>query len=368
MKRLLLTKVFLVVLGAGISQAAITHISASGGDGGNTVNAGTDSATDWYVGGGNLNSDNLWGERGGFGENAEQIYECWGLVETLPQLKTTISGLIPGQPYKIWVNYVRFGYPSGNKRGGITAGLSLDNLYTFDEETGNDTIAGGSVLTGFTNSDRAGLRGYLDLAVADAGGNIVIYIDGLINEGEERAWYDGVSYEAFIPPTAWDPDPANKESDVETDLSARAITGELSWNAPTAYNDATYDIYFGTTEPNFNDPAPYGLTQLNIGDAQSATSIVPPVLDYETTYYWVVDAYEPNTVPILYQGSGWSFTTAPSDYAPTVTAGNNYITWLANLPQTINGMVNDLGEGDVENADVAWECSVPASNGTVRDG
>ncbi len=202
MKRTMLVCVLCLCV-AGTVNATIIHTSALGGDGGNTVNVATDSGTDWFVSGGNLKTDSLWGERTGFGENAEQIYEGWGLTETLPQIKTTMTGLIVGQSYDVWVNYVRFGAstatPGGN-RAGITAGLSLGSLITFDVPTGDDSVVGGSVLTGFTNSDRVGVQGYLGAAVADANGDIAIYVTGTLNDGEERIWYDGASYDVVPEP------------------------------------------------------------------------------------------------------------------------------------------------------------------------
>lgn len=43
-----------------------------------------------------------------------------------------------------------------------------------------------------------------------------------------------------------------------------------------------------------------------------------------------------------------------ADKTPLAEAGSNYVTWLANLPQTLNGTVNDYGEGDINEADVVW--------------
>ncbi len=165
---------------------------------------------------------------------------------------------------------------------------------------------------------------------------------------------------AKTPDGASNPDPSINEPLVEVDLSLRDVPGALSWTAPDGYTGATYDVYFGTTEPNFNNPAPYGLTLIGTA-GQSATSVAPTAflpLGFETPYYWVVDTYEPNALnPLdltLHQGAKWWFTTAPDDFAPVVTAGSSYITWLANLPQGIDGIVDDKGELDIVDADVQW--------------
>ena len=147
------------------------------------------------------------------------------------------------------------------------------------------------------------------------------------------------------------PDPSKGEDLVEVDLLARDVPGQLSWVAPDDYDDATFDVYFGTAEPNLAEAAPYGLTKLT-STPQSGTSIAPATLplDNEIPYYWVVDAYEPNTVPILHQGSVWTFTTIPSNLPPVVTPGSSYITWLDELPQGIDATVAD---DDI--ASVTWE-------------
>jgi len=124
-------------------------------------------------------------------------------------------------------------------------------------------------------------------------------------------YIDSVSAALGLPPTATQahtPVPANGAPFIDP-------TTVLSWTAPNAYIDATYDIYFGTTEPNFFDPAPYGLTQLDNSADTSATTIDPvPAgdLDNGTPYHWVVDATDPNTggTPVLHPGDPWSFGTA----------------------------------------------------------
>ncbi len=104
---------------------------------------------------------------------------------------------------------------------------------------------------------------------------------------------------------AYGPEPYNGEPSV-------AIDTQLSWQPPTTFDNATYNIYFGSSEPNYTE-ANYGLTLLNTGGPQAATSIDPSPagdLDNDTTYYWVVDSYEPNTPSdILHAGEGWTFTT-----------------------------------------------------------
>jgi hypothetical protein len=187
----------------GLANAAIVHVSALGGVSGNTVNNDTDSTIDWFTAV-NDTSDNLYRERGGFGENGDQIYESWDNEENSPLLRSTVSGLASGQQYRVWVNYIRFGAdgndPDGN-RGAVFAGLTSTSLSFFDAASGDGTNVGDAVLSGYANSDRRGLRGYLGIATADGTGEILVYVDD--TNTSERSWYDGFSYEVVPEPSAF---------------------------------------------------------------------------------------------------------------------------------------------------------------------
>ena len=148
--------------------------------------------------GGNSQSDNLWLQRNTFGETGATILEGWNNNEDVPVLTQTLSGLVGGQTYDIYANYVRF--TNNTPRGGIRGSLDGSTFTLFNEATGTAGVVGFSELTGFANVDRVGLRGYLGTAVADGSGNLFIYIDddGLGGAITERVWYDGASYEATI--------------------------------------------------------------------------------------------------------------------------------------------------------------------------
>ncbi len=118
-----------------------------------------------------------------------------------------------------------------------------------------------------------------------------------------------------------------------------AIDAQLVWGAPVAYDGPRYDIYFGTTEPNVLE-ANYGLTWLNEADAKTtATSIDPNSgggLSFETTYYWVIDTYEPNELggDIVHRGPHWSFTTVEA--APVIVTQPASQTVAAGDPVTFS--------------------------------
>ncbi|KYK22450.1 hypothetical protein AYK21_03880 [Thermoplasmatales archaeon SG8-52-2] len=88
------------------------------------------------------------------------------------------------------------------------------------------------------------------------------------------------------------PDPDDGETDVD-------INSDLSWTCTDPDgDDLTYNVYFEA-----DDPTPDVLVSEN----QTGTSYNPGTMDYETTYYWQIvawDTYDEST-----EGPIWEFTT-----------------------------------------------------------
>ncbi|NLK41051.1 MAG: hypothetical protein GX298_03215, partial [Planctomycetes bacterium] len=76
----------------------------------------------------------------------------------------------------------------------------------------------------------------------------------------------------------------------------------------------TYNVYLGT-EPNEHHPEYYGLTPVKTTTDDAADFFYDPEgLLNGLTYYWRVDALEPNEpMPIVHTGPVWRFTTAPAE-------------------------------------------------------
>jgi hypothetical protein len=84
------------------------------------------------------------------------------------------------------------------------------------------------------------------------------------------------------------------------------VTSQIEWAAPADYIPAGYDVYISN---DANLPM-----STKVVSAQNVTSYDPPGnLLLNKTYYWRVDAYDPNSGgnPILRTGPVWSFTTQP---------------------------------------------------------
>jgi len=96
------------------------------------------------------------------------------------------------------------------------------------------------------------------------------------------------------------------------------VTTELIWDANDPDEDPlTYDVYFGEA-PNVTDWAPVAA---NISDSWYYP---PEDLDYNTTYYWVVDVYDWMNQT---EGDLWNFTTeaeptpAPEEWNISISVG-----------------------------------------------
>jgi len=100
------------------------------------------------------------------------------------------------------------------------------------------------------------------------------------------------------PNTPSNPDPDDGATGVSIDKV-------LSWSGgdPDSGDTVTYDVYFGTINP-----------PLKKSSNQSGTSYDPGTLDYETTYYWKIVAWDNHGASI--PGPIWQFTTAET--SPTV--------------------------------------------------
>jgi hypothetical protein len=110
-----------------------------------------------------------------------------------------------------------------------------------------------------------------------------------------------------------DPQPANHAIDV-------SINADLGWNGgdPDPGDTVTYDVYFGTTSP----PSKI------IGN-QSATTYDPGTMNYLTTYYWKIVAWDNHGAST--QGSLWDFTTIQEPNEPPYTPSD---------PTPANGATN----------------------------
>lgn len=116
------------------------------------------------------------------------------------ELKTTISGLTPGRSYQVYVNF----WDASGSAWRILAGGTSGRLRLFDSP--RTSVAGATdgldpatlsyrTTPLLVESNRQLWSGDLGRLVADAQGRIAVYVDdtGTV-DGDDRTWFDGVSY------------------------------------------------------------------------------------------------------------------------------------------------------------------------------
>ena len=123
--------------------------------------------------------------------------------------------------------------------------------------------------------------------------------DGYITITSETIYHVNLYFTADTP---YNPHPSNNQDDVDPSITP-------SWSFDdTGKDDITYQVYFDTENP----PA--------FLENTTNTSIYPGDLEYNTTYYWSVNATDNSD---YWTGDLWKFTTM-LDPRPTADAGGDY--------------------------------------------
>jgi len=117
----------------------VVYVDASGGPAGNTVRASDGDPFSWYAIPGS-SQDGLWGLVASGHEGT--LFEAGGPggTEDAPPIKTTLTGLTPGQTYRLWVHY----RSAMDANGCVRAGLSPVALTLFDRLGAGGATAGGA--------------------------------------------------------------------------------------------------------------------------------------------------------------------------------------------------------------------------------
>jgi hypothetical protein len=128
----------------------------------------------------------------------------------------------------------------------------------------------------------------------------------LFGNNASSIYYDDIKLSMYIPYRAYDPSPADAETDV-------ALDKQLSWVAEDA--TASHDVYFGTSYDEVAAASTTDPRGVLVSEGQDETTFDPGPLEIGQTYYWRIDEVGGDLSGDLVTGYVWSFTTEPFSYA-----------------------------------------------------
>jgi len=131
------------------------------------------------------------------------------------------------------------------------------------------------------------------------------------------------------PYTPYNPDPYDGETNVH-------VNHDLSWSGGDPDGDIVYyDVYFEA-----EDSTPDNL----VSNDQTSTSYDPGTMDYNTHYYWKIEAEDEHGEPADPQGPIWDFTTGDEPIDPPSVQTNDALN-IGDTFATLNGeIIEDGGE------------------------
>jgi hypothetical protein len=278
-----------------LSISLISHVSAVTGTYVDVTPFNTvavDGTDPWYYS--TTAVAGLWQQRG-FG-NEDTIYQ--GQNASGSDLKTTITGLTPGQTYDIYGIYWS---KSIAENWGLLAGWLPDSAYATWYNWENGTETGSIILESIYE-----MEAYITRATASEQGSIDVYVFNHAHvTTAHRSWVDGFSYQQVF--SAHNPQPGNNAEAVELDtqLSWSTMLDASNPNQPDP--DVTgHHVYFGESL-NLTDD------DLLITVPAATTQASPPPLEPNKRYYWAVDEILVDSSVVL--SPLWTFetiTTLPS--------------------------------------------------------
>ncbi len=210
-------------------------------------------------GGALVPATDIWEVRTGIGGNGDTIYEADANdLTTAPEIQTTISGLSANTTYTVYANF----WDATGASWQIQAGDTPGNLALYANPADNVAGATAGVLTSTlphtsqlstASGNRTLFSAPLGEFTTDGSGTLVVYIDDKgTDEGDNRAFYDGLSYNSGVTNvfgggstlTVDGNLSLNSGSNLDLDLGAVGFDSLLVTG--TALLDGTIDVsYFG---------------------------------------------------------------------------------------------------------------------------
>ncbi len=177
--------------GVASAQAQITYLDANTSNQAGVTNTTYADGTAFMppLTGVTVPGDNQWWERTGFANDGDIL--AVNENSDVPVIRTTISGLTPGDGYDVYV-YYWWADPGGNGAWDLGAGFTEAGITHFIYSDGAPIVnafTNGPILIQEGNRDM--YEYYVGCTTASAAGTIDVYIDDHPNN-DDRSWYDGV--------------------------------------------------------------------------------------------------------------------------------------------------------------------------------
>ncbi|WP_200272705.1 PEP-CTERM sorting domain-containing protein [Luteolibacter pohnpeiensis] len=204
------SKLFLLalpLLSLSSAHAALTYVDATGGEGGNTVNASTLSATDWYIVNPSGGADNfLWDLRttgpGAIGYNGTAFQ--LNLADGSLMIMTAVTGLSANTTYTdIRLYYIGNVSTATNRNWSLSASVesATTGFVTYLDNDGNALVDSSTDALGTSDASPATDTRYwvsLPDVTTDETGTFYVWVDAS-SVSSDRVVYDGIAYGEAIP-------------------------------------------------------------------------------------------------------------------------------------------------------------------------
>lgn len=346
-----------------IASAQITYLDATSGATGNTKEWNGSAYGTFSPSSASSGTDGFWRLRTGLATSSS-VFESAGATggaqntEDAKRLATTITGLTPGQNYRIYAFFWNAGSPNVWR---IQADLTDPGtatpltLHTTTSTTASLASTGTYVSNPlFTEADRILYRAVVGNKVADANGELVVYIDDETTGRQTgqnpttsslRTWYDGVGYEIAVPQFTLAPTSAVAGQTLtftwtalppgsNPTLNGNPVTIDASGNGGTTLPAPTVNTTYTLNWTGAAAPLTQEFTVINpfvsVTPESVAVGNTPLTISWNVDPAWDENPNSGNNTVVLRYGSPASFGN--STYIEIdVTSGTNATTGAGTL-------------------------------------
>ena len=137
---------------------------------------------------------------------------------------------------------------------------------------------------------------------------------------------------------------------------------DLTWTPSNEPNLVGQTVVYSVSDIS-PDIATYLASPITVSLDETGTTCNIGTVDHDQWIIWRVDSLvDVNSVthePVTYTGETYVVSVESADFAPVVTAGSGWLTYVGGAMPTLTADIDDLGEGDIYDSDVEWTVDVP---------